>query len=47
MLTVYSQQQLFVVCLKNKAESSKLDAVFQNAHTFLDGQAADALNVLE
>lgn len=43
MLTVYSQQQLFVVYLKNKAETSELAAVFQNEHNLLEGQAANAI----
>lgn len=43
MLTIYSQQQLFVVYLKNKAEISELPAVFQNAHNLLDGQVVNAI----
>lgn len=43
MLTVYSQQRLFVVYLKTKTETSELAAVFQNARHLLEGQAVNAI----
>lgn len=43
MLTVYSQQQLFEVYLKNKTEMFELAAVFQNMSKLLEGQAVNAM----